>query len=29
VSKLSALGWHASIGLEDGIRRAYADYLQR
>ena len=29
VSKLSALGWHASVGLEDGIRRAYAHYLQR
>ena len=29
VSKLSNMGWHASIGLEDGIRRAYSDYLQR
>ena len=29
VSKLSALGWHAGVGLEDGIRRAYAHYLQR
>ncbi len=26
VGKLSALGWRASIGLEDGIRHAYADF---
>ena len=26
VGKLSALGWRASIGLEDGIRRAYATF---
>jgi GDP-L-fucose synthase len=29
VGKLSALGWRANITLEDGIRRAYADFLQR
>jgi GDP-L-fucose synthase len=29
VRKLSALGWRASIELEDGIQRAYADYLNR
>ena len=28
VGKLSELGWRASIGLEEGIRRAYADYLR-
>ena len=28
VGKLSALGWKQAIGLEDGIRRAYADYLK-
>ena len=27
IGKLSALGWRPSVGLEDGIRRAYADYL--
>ena len=29
VGKLSALGWRRGIGLEDGIRRAYADFLGR
>ena len=29
VAKLSALGWRANITLEGGIRRAYADFLQR
>ncbi|MBS1566558.1 MAG: GDP-L-fucose synthase [Bacteroidetes bacterium] len=29
VSKLHALGWKARIRLEDGIRNAYADFLQR
>lgn len=29
VSKLSAIGWRARIGLEDGLRRAYGDFLQR
>jgi GDP-L-fucose synthase len=28
VGKLSALGWKQTIGLEEGIRRAYADYLK-
>jgi GDP-L-fucose synthase len=28
VGKLSALGWKQAIGLEDGIRRTYADYLK-
>ena len=27
VERLSALGWRATIGLEGGIARAYADYL--
>jgi GDP-L-fucose synthase len=27
ISKLSALGWRARIGLHDGIATAYADYL--
>jgi GDP-L-fucose synthase len=27
VSKLTALGWHPTVGLDDGIRRAYEDYL--
>jgi GDP-L-fucose synthase len=26
IGKLSDLGWRATIGLEDGIRRAYGDY---
>ena len=26
VGRLSALGWHPTIGLDEGIRRAYADY---
>jgi GDP-L-fucose synthase len=29
VSKLSALGWRRTIALEDGIRRAYADFLRQ
>ncbi|MBX9033736.1 GDP-L-fucose synthase family protein [Gordonibacter massiliensis (ex Traore et al. 2017)] len=29
VSKLEALGWTCSIGLEDGLRLAYGDYLER
>ena len=28
VSQLSALGWRPTIALDDGIRRAYADYLR-
>ena len=28
VSRLEALGWRSSIALEDGIRRAYANYLE-
>jgi GDP-L-fucose synthase len=28
VSKLSAIGWRSSIALDDGIRRAYANYLE-
>ncbi len=28
VSKLSRLGWKSKIGLEDGIQRAYAWYLE-
>lgn len=27
VSRMSGLGWNARIGLEDGLRRTYADYL--
>jgi GDP-L-fucose synthase len=27
IGKLTALGWRQKIGLEDGIRRAYADFL--
>lgn len=27
VSRLAALGWRASIGLEEGLRRAYRDFL--
>jgi GDP-L-fucose synthase len=27
VSRLAALGWHASIGLEDGVRRTYQAFL--
>jgi GDP-L-fucose synthase len=27
VSKLHALGWKHSVSLEEGIRRAYQDYL--
>lgn len=29
VSKLEALGWTCSIGLEDGLRLAYEDFLER
>jgi GDP-L-fucose synthase len=29
VSRLKALGWTASIGLKEGIRDAYADFLER
>ena len=29
VSKINALGWHAKTLLEDGIRKSYADFLQR
>lgn len=29
VSRLSALGWRAKTGLEDGIRQTYADFLAR
>jgi GDP-L-fucose synthase len=29
VGKLAALGWRASVGLDDGIRRAYSDFQQR
>lgn len=28
-SRLNALGWQAKINLEDGLRRAYADFLER
>ena len=28
ISKLSALGWRPTVALEDGIRRAYADFLR-
>jgi GDP-L-fucose synthase len=28
VSRLAALGWRAGIGLEDGLRDAYAWFLQ-
>lgn len=28
VSRLSALGWHASIGLDEGIAATYAWYLE-
>ena len=28
VSKLGSLGWHASIGLDAGLRKAYASYLE-
>lgn len=28
-SRLFALGWKPTVALEEGIRRAYADYLQR
>jgi GDP-L-fucose synthase len=27
VSKINALGWHATIGLEDGLKMAYEDFL--
>jgi hypothetical protein len=29
VSRLKALGWSASTALEDGLRRAYAAFLER
>ena len=29
VSRLAGLGWRAQIRLEDGVRRAYEDYLHR
>ena len=29
VSKLQALGWKASVGLEEGIRRVYEDFFSR
>jgi len=29
VERLHALGWHATTTLEDGIRRAYADFIAR
>jgi len=28
VSRINGLGWHASIGLEDGVRRTYEWYLE-
>jgi nucleoside-diphosphate-sugar epimerase len=28
VSKLKAMGWTAKIGLEEGIRSVYAEYLK-
>ncbi len=28
ISKLSALGWRPTVALDDGIRRAYADFLR-
>jgi GDP-L-fucose synthase len=27
VARISALGWRPTVALDDGIRRAYADYL--
>jgi GDP-L-fucose synthase len=29
VDKINALGWHAEIGLEEGIRSTYADFANR
>ena len=29
VSRLHALGWQAKVGLEDGLKRAYADFCAR
>lgn len=29
VSRMTALGWQARIGLRDGLRAAYADFLER
>jgi GDP-L-fucose synthase len=29
VSRLRALGWQATVSLEDGLARAYADFLRR
>ena len=29
VGRMAALGWRAGTGLEDGLRAAYADFLQR
>ncbi len=29
VGKLTALGWRPTIGLDSGVRRAYADFLAR
>lgn len=29
VSKIKALGWAPAVALEEGIRRAYADYMKR
>ena len=29
VSRLTALGWHPSVSLEEGIQRAYDDYRER
>lgn len=29
VTKLHALGWRASISLEEGLRRVYAEFLEK
>jgi GDP-L-fucose synthase len=28
-SQLYALGWRPAVGLDEGVRRAYADFLAR
>jgi GDP-L-fucose synthase len=29
VDKINALGWHSSLGLEEGIRKTYADFIEK
>jgi nucleoside-diphosphate-sugar epimerase len=29
VSRINALGWHATIPLRDGLKRMYEDFLAR